>query len=321
MRTSEMSSRNNLIINNFQKNATETLKQMRNVKEFSDVTLISEDQIMFQAHKVVLASTSPFFRKLINSSNHPVIGLRGVNSQFLASMLEVIYDGETKVNKDDVSSFIRFLEYYQVYEQDIHETKYEENHTKSSKHTNICNFWNKGFCKEKNTCMYEHPKDDCYTHIKHGKCSDTSCRNRHRDVCKYWEKGWCKRKDQCTYLHFHLSDIYEIRRAKSRSSYKRNYINRSSARRRYESESRSRSESESSSISESESSIVSGIESRDRSESEPRDRSESELRSRIESERESRDNNQSSRTHCNHSSESDCGRCFNYGLLDLEESS
>ena len=125
-----MSSRNNLIIDNFHKNATETLKQMRNVKEFSDVTLISEDQIMFQSHKVVLASTRRFFRKIINRINHPVIYLRGVKSQLLASMLEVIYDGQTKVNKNDCSSFIRLLEYYQVYEQDIHQTKYEETHTK-----------------------------------------------------------------------------------------------------------------------------------------------------------------------------------------------
>ena len=124
---------------------------MRNAKEFSDVTLISEDQIMFQAHKVVLAATSPFFRKIFNTIYHPVITLMGVNSQLLASMLAVVYYGETQVNKDEC---MRLLTYYQVYEQDLHETNYEDNYSKKSKYTNMCNFWNKGLCKDKYTCSY-----------------------------------------------------------------------------------------------------------------------------------------------------------------------
>ena len=73
---------------------------MKNVKEFSDVILISEENGLFQAHKVVLASTSPFFRKIFNSANYPSLQLRGVNSHFLASLVEVIYDGKRKVSTD-----------------------------------------------------------------------------------------------------------------------------------------------------------------------------------------------------------------------------
>ena len=137
-------------VDNFQKNATETLKQMRHLKEFWDVTLVSEYKFMVQAHKVVLTVTSPLFRKIINITNHPVIYLRGVNSQFLTSILEVVYDGQTKVDEGDCSSFISFLKYYHFYHWTKYTWKpYEENCSKTSKCTKICNYWNKGFCKER----------------------------------------------------------------------------------------------------------------------------------------------------------------------------
>ena len=47
----------------FQNNVREKLKMMGKSREFSDVTLTSEDGISFLAHKVVLAATSTFFRE------------------------------------------------------------------------------------------------------------------------------------------------------------------------------------------------------------------------------------------------------------------
>ena len=51
------------------KNASKTFKYMTIFRESSDVTLISEDSIMFQAHKVLLASNSPLFKNYFNSNN------------------------------------------------------------------------------------------------------------------------------------------------------------------------------------------------------------------------------------------------------------
>ena len=61
-------------------------------KTFSDVTLTSEDNIMFQAQKVVLAAT--FFRDFFSRNEGANYVLR-VNSKFLASMLDIVYFGET----------------------------------------------------------------------------------------------------------------------------------------------------------------------------------------------------------------------------------
>ena len=63
-------------------------------KKFSDVTLTSEDNIMFQAQKVLLAATSTFFRDFFNRNEGANYVLR-VNSKFLASMLDIVYFGET----------------------------------------------------------------------------------------------------------------------------------------------------------------------------------------------------------------------------------
>ena len=83
----------------FQKNAREKLKIMGSSKEFLDVTLTSEDNISFQAHKVILAATSIVFRDNFNR-NEGANYVIGVNSRFLASMLDIIYFGETKIEAE-----------------------------------------------------------------------------------------------------------------------------------------------------------------------------------------------------------------------------
>ena len=88
---------------------------MGNAKEFSDVTLTSEENISFQAHKVILASTSTFFRNNFNR-NEGANYVIGVNSKFLATMLDIIYFGETKVEEESCTSFTRFLQDCKVLE-------------------------------------------------------------------------------------------------------------------------------------------------------------------------------------------------------------
>ena len=48
----------------------------------SDVTLVSDDQTQFKAHKIVLSACSPVFKKIIdtNPSQHSLISLRGIQS-------------------------------------------------------------------------------------------------------------------------------------------------------------------------------------------------------------------------------------------------
>ena len=54
----------------FQENVSTTFGNLREDKEFTDVTLACEDGTQFQTHKVILASSSPFFMELLKTNKH-----------------------------------------------------------------------------------------------------------------------------------------------------------------------------------------------------------------------------------------------------------
>ena len=47
--------------NDFKENATSAFGSLREDNDFADVTLACEDGKQFEAHKVILATSSPFF--------------------------------------------------------------------------------------------------------------------------------------------------------------------------------------------------------------------------------------------------------------------
>ena len=74
----------------------------------TDVTLVSDDQIPFQAHKFVLGASSPVMKNLLldNPHSHPLIYLRGVKQQELGSILQFIYHGEAAIHLDSINMFL-----------------------------------------------------------------------------------------------------------------------------------------------------------------------------------------------------------------------
>ena len=60
--------------NNFQENTIKTFSRLRFEEEFFDVTLVSEDQRQIMAHKVVLSSSSEYFKNILrtNKHSHPI---------------------------------------------------------------------------------------------------------------------------------------------------------------------------------------------------------------------------------------------------------
>ena len=102
--------------NDFQENLNSSFKQLRNDEELSDVTLVSDDGGSVGAHKVVLASSSPFFMNLLKRSkhSHPFVFLRGVKKDALLAMLDFLYKGETDVFQDDLDQFLSLAEDFQL---------------------------------------------------------------------------------------------------------------------------------------------------------------------------------------------------------------
>lgn len=96
-----------------------------------------------------------------------------------------------------------------------------EKQLKKDKSDKICRYWNRGFCKERGKCHFEHPEEDCRKFIKEGRCEKTICRNRHRHECKYFKQGSCFRGRKCEFIHTNKNEnsiLQEKRRVESSKS-------------------------------------------------------------------------------------------------------
>merc|ERR1712129_612507 len=102
--------------NDFQDNAISAFGTLREYREFADVTLACEDGQQVEAHKVILASSSPFFLKLLrrNKHPHPLIYMRGLKSKDLVAMVDFLYCGEANVYQENLDSFLAVAEELQL---------------------------------------------------------------------------------------------------------------------------------------------------------------------------------------------------------------
>ena len=62
-----MGSKLNLTWANFQANINKSLDLFKSQHSFCDVTLVSDDQQLISAHRVVLAASSEFFKDILKS--------------------------------------------------------------------------------------------------------------------------------------------------------------------------------------------------------------------------------------------------------------
>ena len=88
--------------NDFQENLNSAFEVLRNYQEFSDVTLACEDGRQVEAHKVILASCSPFFMEILkrNKHPHPLIYMRGIKAEDLVAIIDFLYFDEANVNQE-----------------------------------------------------------------------------------------------------------------------------------------------------------------------------------------------------------------------------
>ena len=66
--------------NDFKQNISSSFGELREDKDLTDVTLACEDGKQVEAHKVVLAASSPFFKDILKRNKHPypLIYMRGL---------------------------------------------------------------------------------------------------------------------------------------------------------------------------------------------------------------------------------------------------
>jgi len=117
--------------NDFESNISGAFKELREDKDFFDVTLACDDD-QLQAHKVILSACSPFFRTILrrNRHEHPLLYLKGVKYVDLVSVLNFMYHGEVNVAQEELNSFLAVAE-------DLKVKGLTQNHSETQKGTHI----------------------------------------------------------------------------------------------------------------------------------------------------------------------------------------
>jgi len=93
--------------NDFESNISTAFRELREEKDFFDVTLACDDK-QVQAHKVILSACSPFFRSVLrrNPHQHPLLYLRGVKYNELVNVLNFMYQGEVNIAQEELTEFL-----------------------------------------------------------------------------------------------------------------------------------------------------------------------------------------------------------------------
>jgi hypothetical protein len=98
--------------NNFQENISTAFGSLREDNDFSDVTLACEDGHQVEAHRVILAASSPFFQDLLrrNKHPHPLIYMRGMKADALVAVVDFLYYGEANIYQENLDVFLAIAE-------------------------------------------------------------------------------------------------------------------------------------------------------------------------------------------------------------------
>ena len=82
----------------------------------SDIILVHEDDEKLEAHKVILAASSPFLQNLLrsNAHTHPLIFMRGVDFDNLQAIVNFLYCGEASVHQENLEAFLQVAEEFQM---------------------------------------------------------------------------------------------------------------------------------------------------------------------------------------------------------------
>jgi len=119
--------------NDFESNISSAFRELRDDKDFFDITLACDDE-QIQAHKVILSACSPFFRNVLrrNPHQHPLLYLKGVKYTDLQSVLNFMYHGEVNVAQEELNSFLAVAEDLKV--KGLTQNQSQAENTKTESH-------------------------------------------------------------------------------------------------------------------------------------------------------------------------------------------
>ena len=102
--------------NEFETNIRESFRELREDRNYFDVTLATDDGQQIQAHKIILSAGSKFFNELLKKADHPspFIYLKGINMVDIEYVVDFLYNGETNLPQEDLNVFLETAQEFQI---------------------------------------------------------------------------------------------------------------------------------------------------------------------------------------------------------------
>ena len=88
-----------------------SFQNLRKEEDFFDITIVGDDFKHVTAHKLVLASSSEYFKRIFTNNkkyfqSHALICLEGLDQNDLNNILDYIYHGEINIYQHDLDRFL-----------------------------------------------------------------------------------------------------------------------------------------------------------------------------------------------------------------------
>ena len=141
----------NLKWNDFSSNVHKSFQNLRKEEDFFDITLVGDDSKHVTAHKLVLSSSSEYFKNVFSNNkkyfqSQAMICLDGLNQSDLNNVLDYIYHGEIQIYQHDLDRFLEIAERLklegliggeQLKDEDNRKTEYIVEENVSMPHNNL----------------------------------------------------------------------------------------------------------------------------------------------------------------------------------------
>ena len=101
--------------NDFTSNVHKSFQTLRKEEDFFDITLIGDDYKHVTAHKLVLSSSSEYFKNVFSNNkkyfqSQAMICLEGLDHGDLNNVLDYIYQGEVQIQQHEIERFLKIAE-------------------------------------------------------------------------------------------------------------------------------------------------------------------------------------------------------------------
>ena len=99
-------------------NASKLWSNHREISDFCDITLVTDDFQKISAHKLVLSSSSEYFRKDLimeeSDDKNLILCINDISHEELSLMMDFIYKGEVKVKHNNIERFMELAKRFML---------------------------------------------------------------------------------------------------------------------------------------------------------------------------------------------------------------